>query len=147
MEQSTSMCRTASENIHLNPGSSETRRRTEILQEKSDELYFQPHFKTTQHGMMRKLKVTSRPLQENSFIVITWNPESNCACRQKNHFLFRWSTLTLPERHTHPWMYCWRRILKITGTCMEKGNCQRHGQESQDSFYEKKGHQKDTPGP
>ena len=30
---------------------------------------------------------------------------------------------------------------------MEKGNCQRHGQDSQDSFYEKKGHQKDTPGP
>ena len=28
-------------------------------------------------------------LHQNSFIVITLNPESNCTCREKNHFLFR----------------------------------------------------------
>ena len=46
----------------------------------------QLHFKRTQRGMMRKLKVTSGLLQENSFIVIALYPESNCTCRKKNHF-------------------------------------------------------------
>ena len=49
--------------------------------------------------MMRKLKMTSRRSQETSFIVITLYPESNCTCREKNHFLFRWSASTLPEQH------------------------------------------------
>ena len=62
----------------------------EILQGKSDELHSPtPHIKMTQRGMMRKLKVTSGLLQENSFIDITLNPESNCTCRENNHFLFR----------------------------------------------------------
>ena len=26
-------------------------------------------------------------LREISFVAITWNPESNCTCREKNHFL------------------------------------------------------------
>ena len=30
------------------------------------------------------------PSQEISFTVITWNVESNCMCRPKNHFLFHW---------------------------------------------------------
>ena len=46
----------------------------------------QPYFKKIQRGMMRKLKVTSGVLQENSFIVTTLNPESNCTCRKKNDF-------------------------------------------------------------
>ena len=33
-------------------------------------------------------KMISRRSQENSFIAIMWNPESNCTCRKKNHFLF-----------------------------------------------------------
>ena len=45
------------------------------------------HAKTL-HWMMRKLKMISGLLQEISFIPITWNPESNCTCRKKNHFLF-----------------------------------------------------------
>ena len=108
--------RTASENIHLKPGPSGTRRR----KKKSDEIFLQPHFKTTRRGMMRKLKVTSGRSQEGSFIVITLNPESNCTGREKNRVLFHRNTLTLPERHTHPWMCCWRKISKITGTWMEK---------------------------
>ena len=51
--------------------------------------FSQQHHKTTQHGMMWKLKMISGRLQEISFIVITWNPESNWTCREKNHFLFR----------------------------------------------------------
>ena len=61
----------------------------EILQGNQMNYTLQPYFKTTQRAMMRKLKVTSGPLQENFFIVITWNPESNWTCREKKHFLFR----------------------------------------------------------
>ena len=28
-------------------------------------------------------------LREISFVAITWNPESNCTCRKKNHLIFR----------------------------------------------------------
>ena len=42
----------------------------------------------TQHGMMRKLNMSSGQLREISFIASTWNPESNCTCRKKNHFPF-----------------------------------------------------------
>ena len=45
----------------------------------------QLHFKKSQREMMRKLKVTSGLQQENSFIVITLNPESNCTCRKKKY--------------------------------------------------------------
>ena len=48
-----------------------------------------PIFKKTQPVTMRKLKVTSRRSQENSFVVITLYQESNCTCRKRNHFLFR----------------------------------------------------------
>ena len=31
-----------------------------------------------------------------------FGPESNCACRERKHFLFQRSTSTLPEQHIHP---------------------------------------------
>ena len=61
----------------------------EILQGKSDELHSPTHFKTTQRGMMKKLKMTSDLLREISFIVITLYPKSNCTCRVNKHFPFR----------------------------------------------------------
>ena len=82
-----------------------------------------------------KLKVTSGQLQENSFIVITLNPESNCTCRKENNIPFRRSASTLPERLTHPLMYCSKNILMITGTWMEREYCLMHGQDSQESFH------------
>ena len=45
-------------------------------------------------------KMTSGLLQEVTFIAITWDLESNCTRRKKNHFLLRRSTSTLPEPHT-----------------------------------------------
>ena len=48
-----------------------------------------PIFNKTHPVMMRMRKMTSGRSQENSFIVITLNPESNCTCRKKNQFLFR----------------------------------------------------------
>ena len=57
-------------------------------------------------------------------------------CRKKNHFLFHWSTSTLPEQNIRHWMYCGKNILKIAGRWMEKENYQMHWQVSQDLFFE-----------
>ena len=43
-----------------------------IFEENQTESLLQPHIKMTQHGMMRKLKMTSGVLQKISFIAITW---------------------------------------------------------------------------
>ena len=112
--------------------STSTPDRPERGEEKRSQMNYilQPHFKKTQPRMMRKLKVTSGRSQEGSFIVITLNLESNCTGREKNRVLFQRNTLTLPERHIHPWMCCWRKVSKITGTWMEKKNRQMHGQAS-----------------
>ena len=100
--------RTASENIHFNPGPTGTRRRGE-----EPEKFFKviqmtgilhPMLKKTQPVMMKKRKMTSGRSQENLFIVITLYHESNCTCRKKKHFVCRRSASTLPERITHLWM-------------------------------------------
>ena len=44
-------------------------------------------------------------------------------------------------------MYCWRKILKITGTRMEKKKCQMHGQDPQDLFYLGNNHLMEKHGP
>ena len=64
--------------------------------------------------------MTSGRSQENSFIVITLYSESNCTYRKKNHFLFRYSTSTLPEHHIYVAGRNVGKILKIAGTWMEK---------------------------
>ena len=90
----------------------------EILQAKSDELDSQTQLQDDSTRMMRKLKVTSGRSQDNSVIVITLNPESNCPCREKKHFLFRQNTSTLPEQHR--WrkriVRCMDRIHEICST-------------------------------
>ena len=50
---------------------------------------------------MRKPKMISCQLQEISFIAITWNPESNCTCRKKNHFLFRCESYRRYQKHSY----------------------------------------------
>ena len=77
------------------------RRNEKFFEENKTNSLLRLHFEMTLHWMMRKLKMISGLLPEISFIAITWNPESNCTCREKNHFLFRWSTSTLPEQHIH----------------------------------------------
>ena len=67
--------------------------------------------------------------------VITWNPESNCTCQLKNHSLFHWNTLTLPELPIQLWMWCRRNKLTIIETLMATENCLMHGQVSRDSFF------------
>ena len=63
-------------------------RNKKFFEENQTDSIFQPLFKMTQHGLMRKPKMTSGLLREISFIAITWNFESNCTCREKNLFLF-----------------------------------------------------------
>ena len=58
----------------------------EVLRGESDGLC-QPHFET-HCGMMVKQDMISRPFEGTVFTVITLNPESNFACREKNHSLF-----------------------------------------------------------
>ena len=48
----------------------------------------------------------------NYFTAITWNPESNCTCREKHHSLFHWNTSTWPGLQLH-WMSCWRKYRRL----------------------------------
>ena len=66
--------RTASENIHLDPGSVwNEEKKKKFFKENQMNYILQPHFKKTRRGDERKLTVTSGLLQEKSFIVITLN--------------------------------------------------------------------------
>ena len=89
----------------------------------------------------------SGPFQAIFFTVITCNPESNCTCRKKSHFLFRWNVSMLPEILIHHWMQCWRKTFMITETWMEIVNCQIRGPDSQDLPYWMKNHRMDIHGP
>ena len=121
--------RSGSENIHLDLG----QERNKIIFEENQAGLLQPHDKAY-HGMMVKPKVIFGLSQEILFTVITWNTESNCTCRLKNHSLFHWKTLTLPERAIQLWMWCRRNVLTITGTLMATDNCRMHGQVPRDSL-------------
>ena len=46
--------------------------------------FLQLHDKTHRR-MMVKQETNSDPFQKTTFTVFTWNPESNCACREKPH--------------------------------------------------------------
>ena len=96
---------------------------------------------------MVKLGMISGPFEAILFTVITWNPESNCTCREKNHVLCHWNFSTLPEQQIHPWMRCWRKRSLTIGTLMEIENCQMHGQVSQDFLFLWKNHWMDVHVP
>ena len=57
-------------------------------EEKNRRIFFNPTSRLIR-GMMVMLGMISGPIQATFFTVITWNPESNCTCREKNHSLFR----------------------------------------------------------
>ena len=74
--------RTASENIHQ-PGTVRNDEKNKTFFKENQMNYIlQPHFKKTQPGMLRKLKMTSGRSQEDSYIVIALYQESNCTCRK-----------------------------------------------------------------
>ena len=61
----------------------------EIPKGKSDELHSSTQLQDDSTRDDEEAKNDFWTITENSFIVITLNPESNCTCREKNHFLFR----------------------------------------------------------
>ena len=99
-------------------------RRTRCSSRKIRSVIF-THDNKTHHGMMVKPKVIFGLSQKILFTVITWNPESNCTWRLKNHFLFHWNTLTIPEQPTRLWMRCRRKTFKITRQKWKKRNSDR----------------------
>ena len=76
----------------------------------------QTFYKMTQHGTMRKLKKISGLSQEISFVATTWNPESNCTCREEESFPIPLKYMDV-TRTTHTSLDVWlENILKIIGT-------------------------------
>ena len=73
-----------------------------------------------------------------SYTAITLNPESNFTRREKNHFLYHWSTLTSPELHIRIWMSSKSDASMIIGILMGLETCQILGQVSHNLLYWKK---------
>ena len=74
-------------NICLRTGIAQTEEKNKVIFKENQTDLLQPHFET-HLGMMVKLGKISGPFQAILFTLITCNPESNCTCRKKNHFLF-----------------------------------------------------------
>ena len=129
--------RTASDNIHLSPGASGTRRGTRSFSRRTRRtLFSKPSSRWLNTGRCGSQKMILGLLREKFIyrhhVVLR---DTSCTYREKKHFLFQWSASTLPEQHMFHRMYCWRKMLMITGTWMEKKNYLMHGQASQDSSY------------
>ena len=132
-------------NIHLKPGIVRKKEKNnKFFKEYLMNYILQPQFKKTQRGMMRKLKVTSGTVIGE--LIYRHHSETQ---RQTVHAERRNISYSdevhrhCQKQHIHHWMYCWRRLL-------ERGwrkNCQKDGQDSQDLFYWRKGHQNETHGP
>ena len=63
--------------------------RNKFFEENQTNSLLQLHFKMTTLEDAETKRMIPSLLHEISFVVITWNPESNCTCREKIHFLFR----------------------------------------------------------
>ena len=85
--------------------------------------------------------------QETSYTAITLKLESNFTCREKNHSLFHWNTLTFPELHIRIWMSSRRNALMIIGTLMALETCLTLGQVSHNLLYSMKNVLMDICGP
>ena len=137
MEQSKLLEEIETENIHLNPGSSGTRRGTRSFSRRIRRtLLSKTLFKMTQHATTRKPK--------NDF----WSAAGDVVYRHHVElrvklYIPRKESFAIPLKYIdvtrntylYHWMYCLKNILKITGMWMKKENYQMHGQASQDSFY------------
>ena len=64
----------------------QTEEKNKVIFKENQTDLLQPHFKT--HRGMMMPGMISGSLQAPLFTAITLNPESNCTCREKNHFLF-----------------------------------------------------------
>ena len=74
--------------------------------------------------MMVKLEMIFGPCQGTSYTAITLNPESNCTCRERNHFLFHSNTsrtgftrfTILDEKPPDGYTWSGRRLTRIEKT-------------------------------
>ena len=87
------------------------------------------HHLKTRFRMPVKLWMNFGPCQETSCTAITLNQESNFTCREKNHSLFHWNTLTFPELHIRIWMLSKSDasvvVVKSDGSRDLSGSCAR----------------------
>ena len=72
--------------------------------------------------------MTSGLLREISFIAITWNLPK----QESFPIPMKYIDVTRNTHTSHDVLL--ENMLMVTGTWMEKKNCQMHGQDSQDSF-------------
>ena len=72
--------------------------------------------------------MTSGPFSGNFIYRHHVEPRVKLYMPKEGYFLF-------PLKYINVTRTSKRKILKITGTWMEKENCQMHGQDSQDLFY------------
>ena len=137
--------KSASENVHLNPGSPRPRTRKMKSSRRIRRVFFH-HFKTHRR-MLVEQEMISGPCQETSYTAITLNPQSKCTCRKKNHSPFHRNTLTWPELQVRPWMWCLKAAETIIGISKESETNQTRGQVSHDSLYWTRNLQMGTHGP
>ena len=79
--------RSGTENIHLDTGPQNSRRRSKIFFLENQKGLHLHHLKT-HIRMPVKQEMIFGPCQETSYTAITLNPESNFTRREKNHSLF-----------------------------------------------------------
>ena len=98
---------------------------TEIFLENQNRLFL--HLKTHFRMPVKQFTIFG-PCREASYTAITLNQESNLTRREKNHSLFHWSTLTLPELLIRIWMSSKRNASMIIGISMDQEICLFLGQ-------------------
>ena len=96
--------RTASENIHFNPGSSRKRRRTRNSSRKVRRIRFSnPTSRRLDAWWWGSEKWLPEDHKRIQLSWSRWTQSQTVQSRKKKHFLFRWSTSTLPEQHIRHW--------------------------------------------
>ena len=138
--------RSRPDNIHLDTGSSTSRRRSRRFSWRIRRVS-----STTSRlisGCRWSDEMIFGPFQETSHTAITLNQESNFTRREKNHSLFHWNTVTSPELLVYEFGCQTRDVASmIIGRSMGQETCRILGQVSLNLLYWKKNLQTDICGP
>ena len=131
--------RSGTENIYLDTGSPNSRRRSKK--------FFLPEWEGSPLPLPQDSLHFRSPFQETSYTSITLNQKSNFIRREKNHSFFHWNTLTSPELFVRIWMSSKRNASMIIGTSMGQEICLILGQVSPSLLHWVRNLQKDICGP
>ena len=118
----------------------------EILRGKSDELRSPTPLQEDSTRMMRKLKSDFWSITGEFIYRHHVEPRVKLYVLKEESFPIPMKYIDVTRKTHTPLDMLLEKILKITGTWMEKKNCQMHEQASQDLFFKRKGRQKDTHG-